>query len=464
MPDLTRRSLIKGAALVPLAKTLGGERMPGNPPVLTLVSDQPSYKPGSTAALTLTITDKDNVTEPLTTSGTDALGLDVTVAAVTTRKEGFQVRWTVDGVAQPDWNDDLLVAVPIPTTAKAGVPVVVTAQVTDRQKNVVSQSLALQVVAPVRKLELGCAIAAAPNGKNRQTRWSEFVATTASAPRRLQRAYAGESATAKLLALYEADPTRTDLWQQLNNLGVTVGQETERSVLLSVKVVLDDCLAGRYDGLLRALATQYKGQGKLRITTWHEPYDNVVDGSLDLAKWRSCIARFVSVLAPFDHVQVWVVLTGEQFENQFVGTAKDPDRFYVPGVYGVAGDRYNVPSIRHDGTPWWTSARMFDPYSAWCRNKNVAPGLWEYGAFHDDADPDRRSRDMINVRDYCAANGYEVLSWFDAPGPKGPWFVDLIVHLADPPGYYPAQPVGSVVSVAPDGHSADTWHMMVSQS
>jgi len=463
--NISRRTVLGAGLSAPLAGLLApgnGESMAGSAPVVTLAADQASYDPGTPATVTATITDADNQTETLTTTGTDALGLDVTQVETITRKDHFTIEWSVDGQPQPDLNNMTTVTITVPT-ADAGSTMTVGALVTDRQHHTATASLTLPVTKPASGMAFGCAVnkLPSPSTLTRTQRWNAFTAAIGTAPR-LLRVYLSPSDTARLLTMYEANPTRTDFWPLTANPDSagdiwTPGTPHPHDVLLSWKPNVDDYLAGRYDGLTRAVASQYPGPGLLRWTAYHEPYDDVAAGSLNLAKWQAVISRHMDLTDQFNHVNIWVVLTGEQFETQFQGTAKDPDRFYVLGVHGVAGDRYNVPSVKHDGSTWWTPQRMFDPYTAWCQEKNVAAGLWEYGAAADFADSAHRSRDLLAVVGYCEVAEYEVLSWFDATGPKGDWQVDSIIHRDS---YYP-NAIGAVQSITSDPTSAQTWHDIV---
>jgi hypothetical protein len=420
--------------------------------------------------VTATITDPDNTVEPLTTTGTDALGLDVTEDEITTRRDRFTTKWTIDGEYHPELDNLVQVQTVIPSDA-AGVGLVVEIAVEDRQHNPASDSILLEVNVPpppAPTLILGCAIGGLPDGsKSRTTRFNEFLAAIPADAEPTLRVYLTEPQTEQLIQKWEANPGRTDLWPVAGDIW-TPGTPHRHDVALSMKPNLGQYVAGRYDGLDHALNEQYPGPGRFRKTCYHEPYDNIYkDNQFTLAEYKAMIGHLVELSAPYDYVDPWIVLTGDAFDLNAVGTNKDPDHFFVPGVVGVAGDRYQVPSAWHDeGTPteheWWTTARMFDRYVAKCAAWGVEAGFWEYGCMPDFTQPNRKSQDLLAVFNYCVANGVKILLWFDNFGPKGDWYVDAIIHRTK---YFDdtGTPVGTVIPpILYDSASANTWHSLFS--
>lgn len=439
--------------------------MSGSAPTLKLTADNMNPDPGDNVGINLVITDVDDTTEMLETSGTDALHREVTQDTTIVRDDVPQsILWTVGGNRIPNLDGLSSFQWPI-TAADAGKTLVVAVDVIDAQGNPASASIGLQVTAPpppTPKLALGCAIGALPDGsRSRTARWTDFVAATPGA-RKVMRVYLDEVQTEALIKKYEANPNRTDLWPIAGDIW-TPGTPHPHDIAVSLKVNHAQMAAGRYVGLIKALCRQYPGPGIFRVTCWHEPYDNIFKShQFTLAEYKATIAKLITIVAEFGpKVQPWIVLTGEQFDKVNVGTDKDPDTFFVPGVYGVAGDRYQVPSCKHDGSLWWSQPFMHDRYTAWCRGKGVAAGLWEYASAVDFADPQHRSQDLIAAVGYAEFSGIEVFLWFDNVGPKGDWYVDADVRRAR---YYPPEGVAQepiVGTIKPDPITANTWHQLV---
>lgn len=441
--------------------------MAGSAPTVVLSSDQPpsKYDVGDVATVTATITDPDiKPAETLVLAGTDALNLEVEQVTTTSRAERFKTLWTVDGEHVPAFDNLTVVQLTVPLGA-AGVGMLVDVEVTDRQQNTAGDNILLEVNVPpppAPTLAFGCAIGGLPDGSlTRTQRWNNFTNAIGDAPR-VMRVYLNDTETEQLIQKYEANPGRSDLWPVAGDIW-TPGTPHKHDVALSMKPNLGQYVAGRYDGLDNALNEQYPGPGPFRKTCWHEPYDNIFKShDFTLAEYKAVITHLVELSAPYERVQPWIVLTGDAFDLNAVGTDKDPDTFYVPGVYGVAGDRYQVPSAWHDDLhPWWTPERMFDRYVAWCRAKGVAAGLWEYGCMPDFNDVNRKSRDLVATVNYVKANGIEVFLWFDNYGPKGDWYVDEIIHRE---WYYDGtnRKVGLVIPpIVYDAASAATWHDIV---
>lgn len=421
--------------------------MKGSAPSVAIQPDKAGYTEGDMVTVTSTVTDKDTGQSIIT--GVDDSGVDV--VQTTMRTDRFVYDWRLEGV---QIGSDASVRFPAELTKTH-----VSLTVTDRQGNTGSDAKTLVIEPKPVGIALGCAMGAMIDGsRSRTQRWQDFENAIGNSPRVL-RVYLNEAQTETLIQKWEANhaaqlwPVAGDIW--------TVGTPHVHDIALSMKPNHVQYAAGRYDGLIQALCAQYPGPGIFRITHWHEPYDNIYKGAdFTLAQYKATIARMIQLTAPYENVQPWIVLTGEAFDLNEEGGDKDPDHYLVPGIYGVAGDRYQVPSQRHDGTPWWTPEFMFGRYVAWCRANGVAAGLWEYGCAPDFDNVNRRSQDLIATYNFCVANNIEVLLVFDNWGPKGPWYPDQIIHLTD--YYTPNDPdVGTVIPpIVYDQVSADTWHSL----
>jgi hypothetical protein len=424
------------------------------------------------------VSDADNKVATLDTSGVESdTGLSVDVQETRTYHENFDFRWLVDGA-------EVLVGANVrsiptitvtPSTAGSGV---VRCEIVDAQGNTAADEKTYTATEPappppVSTLVLGCAIGGLPDGsKTRNQRFVAFQSDVEAVngnvmPPHYLRVYLNESQTETLYQKWSTNhnaqlwPVPGDIW--------TPGTPHPHDIALSMKPNLAQFVAGRYDEMLVSLYTQYQALntllGRLIMTCFHEPYDNIYkDNQFTITDYKAMIGHLINVAAPFDYVDPWIVLTGDAFDLNAEGTNKDPDNFFVPGIVGVAGDRYQVPSAWHDTIhDWWTTERMFGRYVAWCAAKGVEAGFWEYGCMPDFDNLNRKSQDLIATYNYCVANGVKYLFWFDNFGPKGDWYVDAIIHRTK---YFDdtGTPVGTVIPpIVYDPASANTWHSLFAQ-
>lgn len=228
-----------------------------------------------------------------------------------------------------------------------------------------------------------------------------------------------------------------------------------RGTYLSAKPNLGQFVAGQYDAKVRQLVDAYHGTG-LDFTIFHEVEDDVESGAVDLAQWQDAVAHAVGLFASIGRpdVHLWVTLMGYTFE---AASKRDPEDYWIPGVYGYGVDTYNVASARHDNTAWKTPAQLMDTFTAWANTKKVAKGWIECGCAPDFANLQRRADFVTAAAGYCRAHGYARLSYFDSTGPKADWCVRSVVKRT---AYYPA-PLGSVTSTAVDNPSTVAWRAVL---
>lgn len=490
---MLRRSFLGLAVLLPnLNKALWGPSDTGDAqgrkrmssPQVQVTLDADGYNVGENLTASANVSDADNQTVTIDPPAfTDPeTGLSVDSFQTVQYTENFDYEWLVNGVvAATGANVRTVPDLSFMVTADFVGQLNIGCHVTDAQGNEASDSVSTTVTdptPPAPALVLGCAIGALPSPSTltRVQRWAAFqndikAANGGVMPPHVLRVYLDPGKTEAMIDAWEAQPGRTDLWALMSNTPNsagdiwTPGTPHPHDILLSLKVNHSQMAQGRYDEFLRALYAQYLDLdtllGRIRVAFNHEPYDDIYkSGSLTLSDWKATNTRAMNIAYEFDHVDPWIVLTGEQFDPVNAGTNKGPDNFWIPGMKGVAGDRYQVPSSRHDGTTWWTDEYMFDHYVAWCQSKGCEAGLWEYGCMPDFNNLTKKSQDMIAVKGYSEANGIVVLSWFDNYGPKGDWYVDAIVHRTS---YYP-NTIGTVVPpITTDAASANTWHSLFAQ-
>lgn len=289
-----------------------------------------------------------------------------------------------------------------------------------------------------QRLVVGCAVSAYPqSGHSRNQEYATYVQQCGQ-PGYLRVYLTPAQSTPGAFPVTWPVPGEMADWQQ-------------RGTVLSAKVDPVAFAAGQYDTRVLAFLRSYTGVF-LDWTTLHEPEDDIKDGKFTAGQWRAALARAVTLntLAGNPKTTVVAILQGYTFDH---ASGRDPQDYWVPGVtlYGV--DDYDVPSVKHDGSPSPTAAAMQGTFVAWCNVKGVGKAWYEDGTAPDFANPGRRPTTIADHEQWVVANGYRRWSYFDSTGPKGDWYVRCVVRRTD---YYP-HTLGAITSVTQDPASTAAW-------
>lgn len=243
-----------------------------------------------------------------------------------------------------------------------------------------------------------------------------------------------------------------------------VADFADRGCVLSAKFDQVKLAAGLYDAKIRSLCTLYPGTF-LVIVDHHECEDDIEAGAFTAAQWRAGADHMAGVVngLGLDHVEPWAILMGWTWD---AASGRNPENYWVPSLKGYAVDTYNDASARHDNVkPWKTPAQLMGPFLDWCATKRTATGEeletgWtEFGCCPDFADPTRAANYISGAVTYAKGRNVRLMSYFNAPGPKGDWSLCEVVRRN---AYYPAKPLGAITLVTPDTARPMAWKAVIS--
>lgn len=186
--------------------------------------------------------------------------------------------------------------------------------------------------------------------------------------------------------------------------------------IYSFKLPPAQVASGTHDAAINSFLMTIPNGHKTTLVLWHEPEDDIINGSYTAAQWRGAQTKLGTLVHATGRAELTVGICLMSY-SFLAASGRNPDNYWDNATFGSAIDYIGIDAYQPygflGGTTWenWSvSANHFTP---WCQAKGKPIILMEYASAEYPGVPTRKATWLRDVYLWAQQTGSPGLAYFN---------------------------------------------------